>query len=193
MEGGDLLGSLPSFVEALRLDQGDARREEMHRLRLGAIFAQCPKLVQMWFRKDPLNWAEFSRDGQRVVTASVNGPSQVCDALTGQVVSAPFRENGEDSESASFSPEGLFVVTASAKQRAAFVWEIATGSNTLRLPHPDRVSSATFSADGQRIVTGCCDGKAYVWNALTGNLELVLGPHGRDVRSAAFSPDGRLI
>jgi len=190
MEGGDLLGSLPSFVEALRLDQGDTRREDVHRLRLGAIFAQCPKLVQMWFQERPLNWAEFSPDGQRVVTASLNGPSQVRDALSGQAVSAPF---GEDSETAAFSPNGLLVVTASTKHRAAFVWEAASGKNTLRLPHPDRVSSAAFSADGQRIVTGCCDNKAYVWNALTGNLELELGPHGHWVRYAAFSPDERLI
>ena len=190
MEGGDLLGSLPSFVEALRLDQGDARREEMHRLRLGAIFAQCPKLVQMWFQEKRVNWAEFSPDGQRVVTASVNGPSQVYDASTGQPVSAPF---GADSETASFSPNGLWVVTASVNLKAAFVWDVATGTNTLRLQHPERVCSAAFSADGERIVTGCCDKQAYVWNALTGNLELELGPHGNILRYAAFSPDGRLI
>ncbi len=190
MEGGDLLGSLPSFVEALRLDQGQPKREEMHRLRLGAIFAQCPKLVQMWFQEKRVNWAEFSPNGRRVVTASQNGPSQVWDAETGQAVSAPF---GQASETAAFSPDGILVVTASTERHIALVWEAALGRNTLRLPHPDRVSSAAFSADGQRIVTGCGNNQAYVWNALTGNLELELGPHGHLVRHAAFSPDSRLI
>src|SRR5260370_13348107 len=139
MEGGDLLGSLPSFVEALRLDQGDARREEMHRLRLGAIFAQCPKLVQMWFQEKRVNWAEFSPDGQRILTVLYNGSAQICDATTGQPVSAPF---GEDSETASISPNGLWVVTASVNLKAAFVWEVATGRTTLRLPHPARLFSA---------------------------------------------------
>src|SRR5260370_260970 len=77
MEGGDLLGSLPSFVDALRLDQGGTRREEMHRPRPGAMFAQCPKLVQMRFQGHALNWAEFSLDDKIVAPASATCPSTV--------------------------------------------------------------------------------------------------------------------
>src|SRR5712692_4370267 len=165
MEGGDLLGSLPSFVEALRLDQGDTRREEMHRLRLGAIFAQCPKLVQMWFQEKRVNWAEFSPDGQRILTVLYNGGAQVWDASTGQSISAPF---GHGLEAASFAPNGLLVVTASRNLSVACVWEAATGKQVLALQHDDGVYSATFSPDGRRIVTACRDKKARVWDALTG-------------------------
>ena len=41
-EEGDLLGALPWFAEALRLDRGDPRREQAHRLRLASVVRQSP-------------------------------------------------------------------------------------------------------------------------------------------------------
>src|SRR5439155_11560005 len=45
VDDGDLLGSLPSLVDALRLESGNAEREEMHRIRLAAVIRQCPRLA----------------------------------------------------------------------------------------------------------------------------------------------------
>src|SRR5439155_9896812 len=64
MEEGDLLRSLPWFAEALRLGQGDPARAENHRIRLGAVLQQCPKLTQVWFHEGPVSHAEFSPDGR---------------------------------------------------------------------------------------------------------------------------------
>src|SRR5262249_39923295 len=43
MEEGDLLGSLPWFVRALEDEKGGPEREQMHRMRLGAVWQQCPR------------------------------------------------------------------------------------------------------------------------------------------------------
>src|SRR5262245_29330227 len=66
MDDGDLLAAFPWFVEALKRDHKDPAREEMHRVRLGAVLRQSPKLVQMWFH-DESTYAAFSADGRRVV------------------------------------------------------------------------------------------------------------------------------
>ena len=189
MEGGDLLGALPFFVEALRLDHGQREREITHRVRLHTVLAQCPKLVQMWFLEKRVNWAEFSPDGQRLVTAIWGGKVQVWNASTGAAVSPPF---GQGTETASFSPDGSLIVTAST-DRTASVWEAASGRRIFPLPHARNVNSACFSPDGRRILTTCNDKRARVWDARTGTLLLELDPHLDLVVHASFSPDGRFI
>ena len=42
----DLLGSLPWFAEALKLEAGSGERAEMHRIRLAAVLRQSPRLVR---------------------------------------------------------------------------------------------------------------------------------------------------
>src|ERR1041385_589780 len=191
LEVGDLLGALPYFVEALRLDQGPVKRERTHRVRLNAVLAQSPKLVQMWFLDKRVNWAEFSADGQRVVTAAWGGKAQVWSVLTGNAVSPPFGQD-QGLEMASFSPDGLLVVTASA-DKTAYVWDASTGLYVSKLPHTNNVNSARFSPDGRRIVTACSDGWGRVWEARSGKLLLELGPHQDVVRHAVFSANGRFI
>ena len=56
--------------------------------------------------------------------------------------------------SASFSPDGSRVVTASGDQTAK-VWDATSGAEVLTLKgHTGAVTSASFSPDGSRIVTG---------------------------------------
>ena len=81
MDRGDLLGSLPWFVEALRLDQGDAVREEIHRIRLATVLRRCPKLAHVWFHQ-LLRHAEFSPDGRYVLIVG-SRMTRVVDAVTG--------------------------------------------------------------------------------------------------------------
>ena len=94
------------------------------------------------------------------------------------------------SYSASFSPDGSRVVTASL-DRTAKVWDAKSGAEVLTLKgHTDSVRSASFSPDGSRVVTASRDGTAKVWDAKSG-AEL---SHSRGTPvtsdSASFSPDG---
>ena len=95
--------------------------------------------------------------------------------------------------SASFSPDGSRIVTASDDQTAK-VWDAKTGAEVLTLKgHTDRVTSASFSPDGSRIVTASADRTAKVWDARTGAEVLTLKGHTGAVFSASFSPDGSRI
>lgn len=95
---------------------------------------------------------------------------------------------------ASYSPDGLRIVTAGGKDHTARVWDAQTGKELLILTgHTEAVGSASFSPSGRLIVTGSEDHSARVWEAQTGQLKLTLQGHTGSVRSARFRPDGRRI
>jgi WD40 repeat protein len=94
---------------------------------------------------------------------------------------------------ASFSPDGVRIVTAS-DDRTARLWDATTGVEIIALRgHEDVVRSACFSPDGTRIVTASDDGTARLWDVITGKAILALCGHEGGVRSASFSPDGTRI
>ena len=93
--------------------------------------------------------------------------------------------------SASFSPDGARIVTASYDGTAR-VWDAATGKEVAVLRHGDWVGSASFSPDGAVIVTASKDRTARLWEAAAGK-EIAVLRHEEAVESAAFSPDRALI
>ena len=95
--------------------------------------------------------------------------------------------------SAQFSPDGKYIVTA-FDDNTARVWDAKTGEPvTEPLKHEDSVNSAQFSPDGKYIVTASYDYTARVWDAKTGEPVTETLKHEDGVSSAAFSPDGKYI
>jgi WD40 repeat protein len=95
--------------------------------------------------------------------------------------------------SATFSPDGTRVITASFDNTAR-VWDAATGKPVARpLEHQAWVRSATFSADGTRVVTASFDNTARIWDTVTGEPLAPPLEHQGWVWSAAFSPDGTRV
>lgn len=145
-----------------------------------------------------VTWAEFSRDGTRVVTASVDGSARVWDAATGTLCAGPMKHEGPVN-SATFSVDGTRVVTASG-DGSARVWDATTGAAcTGPMYNGGGVHSATFSCDGLRVVTASNDGSAQMWDSTTGapcNGPMKHdGPmeHPDPVNSATFSVDGTRV
>ena len=96
--------------------------------------------------------------------------------------------------SAGFSPDGKRIVTVSAGDNTARIWDAATGKEIMVLRgHEGPVTSAAFSPDGLRIVTASMDKTARIWDAATGKELTVLRGHEGRVTSATFSPDGLRI
>src|SRR5262249_40724215 len=93
--------------------------------------------------------------------------------------------------SASFSPNGNWVITASADHTAR-VWDSTTGKSVGEaLKHDGRVNSAVFSPDGKWVLTASDDGTARVWETATGNAVAQPLRHDGRVNSAVFSSDGK--
>jgi WD40 repeat protein len=99
-----------------------------------------------------------------------------------------------DINSVTFSPDGRFVVTASADGTAR-VWDAATGATRGELRgHTKSVNSASFSPDGKFIVTASDDATVRLWDANSFALVREVGrAYPRAVSSAEYSPDGRFI
>jgi WD40 repeat protein len=138
-----------------------------------------------------VNSAQFSPDGQRVVTAS-ELTAQLWDAATGKPIGEPMVHKGSVN-SAEFSPDGQRVVTTSG-DRTARLWDAVSGK-PIGEPrkHKDWVVSAQFSPDGQRLVTASWDNTARLWDA---DSDKPIGEpmkHDAPVRSAQFSPDGQRV
>jgi hypothetical protein len=147
----------------------------------------------------PVEYAAFSPDGARIVTASDDNTARVWDAASGkQLVLC----EGHDERvlSAAFSPDGTRIVTASgdrypsASDHTARVWDAATGKQlALCKGHGSSVWRAEFSPDGARIVTASSDNTVRVWDAATGKQLVLCEGHDDWVLLAAFSPDGARI
>ena len=78
--------------------------------------------------------------------------------------------------SASFSPDGTTLVTASL-DRTAKIWDVLTV--TACIPYRailSHVYSASFSPDGTTLVTASEDATAKIWDVQTGNCLHTLGP-----------------
>jgi WD40 repeat protein len=102
--------------------------------------------------------------------------------------------------SARFSPDGKFVVTAS-DDKTAKIWETVSGKLIHNLEgHAKAVYSAQFSPacpddpiGGKYIVTASFDNTAKIWETVSGKLIHNLEGHAKAVSSAQFSPDGKYI
>jgi WD40 repeat protein len=136
--------------------------------------------------------AEASRDGRRLVTASLDGTARLWDLQTGAPRATLAGHQGPVYV-ASFSPDGSRVVTASA-DRTARTWSAETGAPLGTLAgHTSFVLTAFFDRAGRRVVTASTDRTARVWDAATGAQLLVLEGHRDALSSAIFAGDDRLV
>jgi WD40 repeat protein/serine/threonine protein kinase/tetratricopeptide (TPR) repeat protein len=167
MDEGDLFSALPPLVEALRLDQGDAEREEVHRIRIGAVLRQCPKLVQVWASEQPVTYAEFSPDGQRVLMVSDKSVA-VCNVDSGTPTFPPLIHDLPVAV-ARFSPDGKRIAAATgdlwvSKQGEVHLWDALVGTRLGQpLLHPDAVYDVSFHPHNGSLVTVCDDNKVRLW------------------------------
>lgn len=139
--------------------------------------------------------AEYSPDGNLIVTAALDKTPRLWNAKTGQAVGTLVGHN-LGVNSATFSPDGKRIVTASGTR--ARIWDVASFGRTILLKtlggHEDAINSAGFSPDGTLVVTASDDETARVWDVASGEEKLRLLHSGTKVYSAAFRPgDGRQI
>ena len=125
--------------------------------------------------------------------AHATAPPVLSRAADASTLRALFIDHTDIVISASFSPDGKRVVTASA-DKTARVWDADTGKPVGEpMTHGEAVVSASFSPDGKRVVTASEDKTARVWDADTGKPVGEPMTHGEAVVSASFSPDGKRV
>jgi WD40 repeat protein len=148
-----------------------------------------------------VTWAELSRDGERLLTASTDGTARLWRVRDGAGLGV--MRHRDAVTWASFSPDGSRVLTAS-KDGTARIWDGRNAAPIGRpMQHGSRVLQAAWSRAGDRILTSSYR-ELRLWNA--GTQERAPGPGGAQASFSApsafmvplaalsaFSPDGRQL
>jgi WD40 repeat protein len=150
-------------------------------------------LSELWQRDVYL--AQFSPDGERVLTASHYGEVNILDAANGAWISARRLNVAFGLRAAQFSQDGKRIAAASVDElggdETERVWDLSSGKQIGEpMKSGGETDSMQFSPDGQRLLTVSRDKMARLWNASTGKA---LGEPMKMVNSARFSPDGKLL
>jgi WD40 repeat protein/serine/threonine protein kinase len=139
-----------------------------------------------------VEYAAYSPDGARIVTAATDNTARIWDARTGAQL-AVLSGHLNYVRTAVYSADGSHILTASM-DKSVRLWDAHTGAALATFSgHGAMPISATFSPDGSRLVIASLDGTARVWDARTGDELIVLRGHGDALQFAAYSPDGTRI
>jgi eukaryotic-like serine/threonine-protein kinase len=136
---------------------------------------------------------QFSTDGTKILTAEFRGEARVWDTATGAPLS-PLIHTADMLYSATFSPDGLYVVTRSGGEMR--IWDARTAAF---VGEPIALAGLTrgytrFSADGRRFAAPSQDGNPRLVDVRTAQAYTERMNHG-PVRTShgVFSPDDRFV
>jgi WD40 repeat protein len=136
--------------------------------------------------------ADFTSDGEQIVTASNDGNLRIWNVETGDRL-ALLKDHTQAVTSMAFNSVSTQIVTAS-DDGTARLWDMDFPAKLTQFTgHTSRVESALFSADAEKIVTASQDGTARVWEADTGQPFSILKGHQGGVNLATFNADATQI
>jgi WD40 repeat protein/serine/threonine protein kinase len=164
-------------------------------LRGGTVLHTLPATVPI-FANVNLIAVDLSPDGSHFLTGDSEGNVNLWNLESGLRILGPLR-HAERISSVQFSADARMLATAS-DDRKARVWDAATGSLVVDLPHDFRVRNVRFSPDGTRLVTTTWRGPWKIWRLPDGKPLTLDGwaPAPGAFPAAIgvdFSPDGTLI
>lgn len=139
-----------------------------------------------------VNHVAYSKDGKKIVSASLDNTARIWDIETGTCLQV-LKGHTQWVESVVFSPNGQEVVTAS-RDKTIRMWDIESGKcvKTFR-GHLNWVRSVSYSPEGRRIASGSFDETIRVWDTGTGDCLKVIKGHEGPVHCVVFTKDGKRI
>ncbi len=191
LEQNNLLGSLPWFAEALRLDADNPRNAQTHRLRLAAVLNQAPALVQMLFTTQEVSFACFAGQEDQLLARAPDGRWGVMALSSGRALSRLFG-TGKGSEDVSICSAKDLAMTADDGPIAG-LWDVRNGQLRASLTNGAGLSHPRLSRDGQWAAAVSGQHDAVIWNTRSNTPCHVLHGPGFALLHLAFSPDASQI
>jgi WD40 repeat protein/serine/threonine protein kinase len=135
---------------------------------------------------------DFSPDGTRLVSASMDQTARLWDVKTGKVI-AVLRGHSHKLRDVLFSPDGSRVFTA-AEDKTIRIWDGRTGELiAIVLGHRAGVRSIAMNRAGTLLVSEDVQGAVRLWDLKLAEYQGVLRGHKSFVYGVAFSPDGKRV
>ncbi|XP_066142356.1 WD repeat, SAM and U-box domain-containing protein 1-like isoform X2 [Euwallacea fornicatus] len=134
-----------------------------------------------------INHVEFSKDGSKLASSSLDGCTFIWNPLTGEkFLSVP--KNSLSIKVCRFSPSGQFIVTGGDDEKAV-IWDVESMEKISVLEgHLDTITSACISPDNKILVTVSCNGDYRVWLLDTSKCIYVKeDAHDGGIQSCDFS------
>jgi WD40 repeat protein/DNA-binding SARP family transcriptional activator len=133
---------------------------------------------------------EFSPDGTKLASASLDRTAKVWDTASGKELFT-LKGHGDQILQIRFSPNGKSLATAS-RDGTAKIWDVATGQTLMTLSgHTGSLTDIKYSPDGKLVATIADDHMVKIWDAESGRELLTLTDTSLFVIS--FSPNGSRI
>ena len=150
-------------------------------------------LRQVLHHSAQVNSAEWSPDGQQVLTSSLDDKTRIWDATTGQLLLSlqNKRNGGAEESSASWSPDGQQVLTKSAEGEVQ-IW--SRKGQLLRFLE-DFSFDAMWSPDGQQVLTrNKHENRIQIWSQEGQLLQsFATDLSWREIELVTWSPDGTVV
>ncbi|MCP4698741.1 MAG: WD40 repeat domain-containing protein [Gammaproteobacteria bacterium] len=183
--------------EIIRLAFSADRRWLTSGDRSGKIFLWDNQGVQAtaWDTGKFVNSVAFSPDSRKLVVADSGGKVTLADI--GRTDKLEFQAHPEGALSASFHPNGRYLVSTSRSSPQVRFWDTNPTPPTLLPTSPpalqDEVMWATFSPDGQKLAAVGRTMQVFIYSWPDGRLEHTLSGHQGKIMRTAFSPDSRQL
>jgi WD40 repeat protein len=161
----------------------DALRRALHASHIRLLLSQPGAKIRS---------AEFSPNGELIVTTNSIGEARVWNANDGEL--GPLLHEARNILSAQFSPDGRFILTLDDNQTAIRLWDASTGAPVSVLSGQRAyLTAAQFSLLGNRIVTGDTNATVRIWYTNGISDSVVLSSSLGSIEYVEWSPDDRLI
>lgn len=133
---------------------------------------------------------DFSKDGERVATASWLGKVRIWHADSGRELKQWVAQESS-ANAVAFTPDQQRIVSVGNDGKVK-LWDAgsATEIRTFETVKGPQLISVAFTPDGRQVLSASSDASAKLWEADTGR-EVRSFVHGPDVTYIAMSPDGK--
>lgn len=116
-----------------------------------------------------VNYAEYSSDGNYIVTASSDKSSVIWNARTGEKIKTLVHENAV--LNAKFSPNSNYLATVNANHKIT-IWKVADGKEmSAHKIHNKNIGGLAFSSDSRLLATSSGDSTIVVWDIVNGKTQ----------------------
>ena len=136
---------------------------------------------------------DLSKDGRRLVSASLDGTAALWDYAHGTRI-ATLSHSPEGTYTARFNRSGDRILTTTSPDGsvpdddATWLWNGLDGEPIARLSHTKFVYAADFDHSGERVATGSFDGTLNLWRATDGKLLRSWPANKGPIHGLTFSP-----